>query len=541
MPFNIKKSGFRVRIFISTTLLVILLAIILTGALTYQQTQTLKKHLQEHGYALVHNFAKDSTLTVLMENPDADEGVFDNLQRDRDFVFANIYNQQGESIVSSKVINQPLLAPNQQIIANIKSNGALLTEAVVEGDSVYLFWAPVMAGHSDTREDLYLAYLDQEYIEVEEFIGFVEIVLSQKRINQQVQEAIIASVSVLLVFFPVSFLLSYWIARRLSTPLNHLVTLTKTVADGDLSQRIDNHYQDETAQLATSFNTMIDSVKLRNDALKAAHDELEQRVELRTKELSTANTQMKNEIFERLRAEQELELKARDLGRRNDDLEKFAYAAAHDLKTPLRGIANVVEWLKEDLGEQLDETSREHLNLLRKRVLRLESLIEGLREYAMAGDFSAPEEHIDCAQLIQEIIESYSLDSSCIIIDNNMPVFSGHRKKLSQVFSHLISNALEHAPIENLLIKISMQDESERYRFCVHDNGPGIDPAYHKKVFDMFETIQRKDHLDGVGIGLAVVKKIVEEHRGEVTIDSSPHQGTNIYFTWPKVLQTSSN
>ncbi len=225
------------------------------------------------------------------------------------------------------------------------------------------------------------------------------------------------------------------------------------------------------------------------------------------------------------------------LEKRNQELDQFAYVTSHDLKAPLRAIANLSEWIEEDITDCLTEETRHHLSLLRQRVQRLENLINGLLEYSRIGRLKLPTESVNVAVFLQEIIDSLApLDSFTFSIIEEMPTLVTKRLLLQQVFSNLISNAIKHHPRNEGKIEISVQELENYYEFSVKDDGEGIDPAYHQRVFEIFQTLLPRDQKENTGIGLSIVKKIVETQGGTIKLKSNIGEGAIFCFTWPKTV-----
>ena len=208
---------------------------------------------------------------------------------------------------------------------------------------------------------------------------------------------------------------------------------------------------------------------------------------------------------------------------------------SHDLKAPLRGIANLADWLHEDLKENLTEATREQLELLRDRVKRMNALIEGLLEYSRIGRTEQSMESVDVTALLAEIIDSLSPPQEFSVdIGPDMPILQTDRLQLYQVFANLISNSIKHHGSEHGHVWIEVSDKGGFYEFTTKDDGPGIAPEYHDKVFMMFQTLETKDYDTDTGIGLALVRKIVQEHGGSISLESEVGKGATFRFTWPK-------
>ncbi|BAU41702.1 ATP-binding protein [Leptolyngbya sp. O-77] len=220
---------------------------------------------------------------------------------------------------------------------------------------------------------------------------------------------------------------------------------------------------------------------------------------------------------------------------RNRELEQFAYVASHDLKAPLRAIANLSEWIEEDLSGQLPPENQQQLHLLRGRVHRMEALINGLLEYSRVGRVESPVERVSLSVLLDEVIDSIDPpDTFTITIPPDLPTLITKRLPLRQVFANLISNAVKHHDRTDGQVRIGVRDLGDRYEFSVADDGPGIAPEYHRKIFMIFQTLQARDVKESTGVGLSIVKRIVETEGGTIRLDSEEGAGTTFYFTWNK-------
>ena len=226
------------------------------------------------------------------------------------------------------------------------------------------------------------------------------------------------------------------------------------------------------------------------------------------------------------------------LKKRNDELDQFAYVASHDLKAPLRAIASLSEWMEEDLLDQIPEENQHQMRLLRGRVNRMEALINGLLEYSRVGRVQTPSLRVNVDQLLKEIIDSLAPPETFTIeVEPGMPTLLTKRVPLQQVFTNLIGNAIKHHTGSDGHVKISVKDQGQYYEFAVSDNGPGIAPEYHNKIFVIFQTLEARDLKEGTGIGLAIVKKIIEIETGKITLESVLGVGSTFRFTWPKIPQ----
>jgi PAS domain S-box-containing protein len=226
------------------------------------------------------------------------------------------------------------------------------------------------------------------------------------------------------------------------------------------------------------------------------------------------------------------------LAERNNELDSFVHTVSHDLKAPLRAISNLSVWIEEDLEGQLPPDNQQQFQLLRARVKRMESMVDNLLLYARSGRQEAHLETFNLTELLSEIIDSIAPPESFRIeIEPPLPTLTTKRLFLSQVFANLISNAVKHHTSVMGNLHISAIEHPDCHEFIIKDDGPGIAPEHHEQVFAIFQTLKGKDNSDSTGIGLAIVKKIVETEAGTIRLESRLGQGTTFYVTWPKSHQ----
>ncbi|MDF1661857.1 MAG: PAS domain S-box protein [Planctomycetota bacterium] len=243
------------------------------------------------------------------------------------------------------------------------------------------------------------------------------------------------------------------------------------------------------------------------------------------------------DITEAKLASEQLTHYSKALEHKNQELQDFAYVASHDLKAPLRAISQISQWLAEDLGEDLPEESARLLELLHSRVHRMQGLLDDLLRYARAGHQDVPVETVDTALLVNEIADLMGLlPQFKIRTDDSLPVFDTGRGPLEQVLRNLLGNAAKHHDQEQGELSVScskVKNEGiEFFNFIVEDDGPGIPPEFHSRVFKMFQTLKPRDTVDGSGMGLALVQKIIHSCGGSIELQSDG-RGTRISFTWP--------
>lgn len=254
-------------------------------------------------------------------------------------------------------------------------------------------------------------------------------------------------------------------------------------------------------------------------------EQLKQTVLIRTEELKEKSDEL-NQVVVRLQAS-------------NLELEQFAYVTSHDLKAPLRAITHLSQWIEEDLKEKdLSESTKEYLSLIRSRTERMEQLINGILQYSRIGRVNMEITEVDVGYLIEQVVEELMPpENMCITIGEGMPRLQTNPTMLRQVFANLIGNGIRYRDVKTAgFIEITVQDLGQYYGFTVKDQGIGIDPRFHEKIFGMFQTLTPRDKNESTGVGLTIVKKIIQYQGGTIDLNSQVGQGASFTFTWPKIV-----
>jgi signal transduction histidine kinase len=308
-------------------------------------------------------------------------------------------------------------------------------------------------------------------------------------LNASVQQTKVISftlttVSIILGFSVVSFL-----AYRISIRILTMVNMADSIAAGNYTVHTEEEGKDELSRLAQSLNHM-------------------------------ARVLSKN---------------FNELKQKNRELDQFAHIVSHDLKAPLRGIDNVISWIEEDHYSELTPKIAEYLELIKGRARRGENLIQGLLEYARIGKESPQKEKVQVSDLISEILENYTLKPGFTVeVSPLLPTLFTEKVLLYQVFSNLIGNAIKHNDKKEGWVRIYCKDMINYYEFYIEDNGPGISKNYHDKIFLIFQTLKERDSFESTGVGLAIVKKILDSRNEKISIISDKGEGALFYFTWKK-------
>lgn len=240
------------------------------------------------------------------------------------------------------------------------------------------------------------------------------------------------------------------------------------------------------------------------------------------------------DITEQKKIQEELKVVLSDLEKKNVELDQFGYIVSHDLKAPLRAINNLAEWIVEDMPDMPKDVEA-NFKTLRGRVLRMENMINGVLEYSKIGRAKIEREKIDVTQLLNQIIDAIVPSNGFEVnIEGTMPIINSEPILLEQIFSNLISNSVKYNDKETGEINCSYRSIPGFHEFTVSDNGPGIEEEYYEKVFLVFQTIEARDKKESTGIGLSIVKKIIEEKGGYIRIESVVGDGVSFIFAIPK-------
>ncbi len=276
--------------------------------------------------------------------------------------------------------------------------------------------------------------------------------------------------------------------------------------------------------------------------LRKHRDHLEELVTERTAELNARvaeverlNRAMTNLLQDLQAANRNLEQTARELQKANKELADFAYIVSHDLKAPLRAISQLAGWVSTDYADVLDADGQEMLTLLTGRTQRMHNLIEGILQYSRIGRVREKERNVDLKQLVQEIIETLAPPEQVQpSVRDTLPTVAGEPTRLTQVFQNLLDNALKFMDKPQGRVGVGCVEQESHWLFSVSDDGPGIEEKHHARIFQMFQTLTPRDETESTGIGLALVKKIVETWGGKIWVESTVGQGSTFFFTLPK-------
>ncbi len=256
---------------------------------------------------------------------------------------------------------------------------------------------------------------------------------------------------------------------------------------------------------------------------------------LRLKDIVMTYMELACMMLRRVEAEQKRQQLMKELKSVNQELKEFAHVVSHDLKAPLRGVHALTSWVLEDYQDKLGPEGCEQLELMMSRIKRMESLVEGVLHYSRVGQASRDCQAIELMALLPDVIDMIAVpDHIEIKMDHALPIIWGDRTRIHQVFQNLICNAVKYMDKPQGLIQVQCERDGDFWRFCVQDNGPGIDHKHFDHIFQLFKTVSVEESYENTGVGLSLVKRIVEMYGGKVWVESTLTEGSRFFFTLPE-------
>ncbi|HBG27039.1 MAG: hypothetical protein A2Y10_04470 [Planctomycetes bacterium GWF2_41_51] len=324
----------------------------------------------------------------------------------------------------------------------------------------------------------------------------------------------------------IGVMLSLYVSVDITKPILELLKSTSLIATGDFSQRVNTNSKDELGKLATAFNQMTENLQ----------------------NTTTSMVNLNREIIERQKAEalqhslnEKLEKSIKNLTVVNRELADFAHVAAHDLKAPLRAVGSLAGILMSDYGNKLDERGKYYLDTLVRRTERMSELISGILTYSELGR-DTEISPVSINAIVRETITNLEVPENIeIILESDFPTVLCGKTHMQQVFGHLLGNAIKYIDKPKGTVKVKCTEDGDYWVFSVSDNGCGIEEKYFERIFKIFQTLVRRDEEESTGIGLSVVKRIVEKYNGKIWVESKPGIGSTFFFTLRKEKKVVNN
>jgi signal transduction histidine kinase len=302
-----------------------------------------------------------------------------------------------------------------------------------------------------------------------------------------------------------------------------------------LEQLLDG-YEKTTVEQTDKLYQEIEERKAAEQELEKYRIHLEELVKERTGELTAVNEQLQKTISELTKAEVRLKKYSEDCIRSNQELEKFAYVASHDLKSPVLSLAANLKLLEKRTRGKMDAESLDLINDAHASAARMQNLISDLLTYARIGadNLKKTQERINLTEMLNIVLTTLKTEcdqSGCTVIADKLPEITADHTQMMQLFQNLLSNAIKFHGGEPPRIEIRAEQAEKEWLFSIKDNGIGIPSEHRERIFELFQRASAGQNYKGTGIGLAICKKIVEQHGGRIWVESEPGKGSAFHFT----------
>jgi signal transduction histidine kinase len=491
LPKLFNKAGLKSKIITAAVFTIVITTIVNSGFFYTKIKTTLFENLRERGDTISENLANSAKYAVLTEDTVVLDELIKGAMNSDDVVYITITGNDERILAEKTVLKKP---DDRKLLKTAMQtrSGQFDVAKNSYGTQIYCFCHPIIAKKISVAE-LIGAESENENDVVSDIRGTVSIGLSPQNTIARLNNMLGCIILLTVFIIGGGILSSISFAGLIIKPIGQMAEAASNVAAGDLSQIVSIESQDEIGQFARQFNTMTSALKNRQQQL--------------------------NESYEQIKHV-------------NQELKDFAYVASHDLKAPLRGIKTLAEWIAADYAYKFDNAGKEHFKLLTNRVDRMHNLIDGILQYSRIGRIYEKPVPINLNMLIADIIDMVAPPENIeIAVENNLPAIIFEETRIRQVFQNLISNAVKYIDKPQGKISIGCADEGKFWKFNVTDNGQGIDEKYHDKIFKIFQTLSSRDNYESTGIGLTLVKKIVELYGGKVWVESKVGIGSTFFFT----------
>ncbi len=556
--FNFVKKWL-VNLKISTRTALSFFAIIFTALITSISAILLLQYAKQIDFKLSNNFEPAISATKDIEFIMSETGRYTydwvyNPSKDKKLKLQKILDKQyrKRKIFLIELLQQPELEQSRRRLVKVDGDFLKIVEkerkvmSILQNDADYknpLKFGAASKINKEIESDLKKLDIDIEEVEL-------MVIASSRKLSQK-KYASYSTLSSLLVIMLIGLVVVSIISLMITNstvikPVSELSEVLDAVGRGQIvNYEMQMPRKDEIGVIQQSTVTLIKGLKAKADianAIGKGNYDIELKLQGKNDKLGKALIEMrdnlKSSMLKEIESKKSLEKYTLSLEKKNKELDQFAYITSHDLKSPLRGINNLSEWIEEDMGSLMTDDSKGYFKLMRGRIHRLESLINSLLKYSRSGKLGGEKEWVDSRDLVLNLLRIINPPSKHVIyFDDALPNVNAVRKDIEDVFYELLTNSVKYANINKPVINITYQHVDGKHKFCIADNGIGIAPEYHNKIFTIFQTLEARDKFESVGAGLAIAKKIVEENNGEIWVESEKGKGSKFYFTWQDTVE----
>ncbi|MDD3627267.1 MAG: ATP-binding protein, partial [bacterium] len=541
------KRSISVKIILNIILILLLLGFASTLWIQYTLRTNLETSLKEKGILISNQISISSVESMITGNKTDLRKILDeNKSSIKDISYIFITDESNNVFMHTFEKGFPLQLLWVNIIDQNQRHGIKLIS--IDGENIYDVVVP---------------------IKVDNFmIGSTHVGISLDLIKESINRLRLQSTLTVLLLVLIGIFLTFRLAQGIIKPIRELNLITENITETeDLNTPVLIKSGDEMEVLANSFDRMREKLKLSRENIEKTVDErtYELKLEIREREkkeekLNKVANELKN-AYKELESSQlaalnimedlsnaKLELESdklklieqqKELKKVNEELDNFVYIASHDLRAPLRGISSYASFLAEDCQEILGTDEKKYLEQIQESAKRMDTLLNDLLTLSRVSRIKNPYSEADINVILHDIMENLKFEIEHykikISVREKIPQIYCDKIKISQVFSNLIDNAIKFSTKENdePKIDIGFEEKKNHFEFWVEDNGIGISEEFYTKIFEPFTKLHPQQVYKGTGVGLNIVKKIIEEHGGKIWVDSTIGKGTVFYFTIP--------
>jgi signal transduction histidine kinase len=537
------RFGIHLKFIVTIVLLIMLTSIVMSWFFIKREVELIQTGLQHEGETLVRNLAHDSLYVVVTNNQEMLKALVRGPIREEDVVFCSIQDAQRGGLTKAYspayggkkkklhllVFSAPILpkswrgdeVPQPQPKPPVSSG-----EMWVESDQLFKLWGELM------REPV-----------AQDAVGVAHLGLSLHRMDESLAEVKENVGILILVVVGIGILVTIFLVDIIVNPIGHLVSATRRIARGDLSHPVGIRTRDEIGDLAISFNQMVNQLEDSRTELEDYSRTLEGKVEERTaelernvRELSEARKATLNILEDINEAKKELEKANKELIAMDEVKSKFLGTASHELKTPLTAIKANVDFILSGREGPIPRNLRQYLSTIQRNTNRIQEIMENMLDMAMikAGKIGLLVEKVNLLSAVKECVKEIKPLDKRVDIQIKIPrdiYVQADKDRLHDIYINLLSNAFKFTPTGGE-VRITARRDNDVVLAEISDTGIGIPKDQCKKVFDEFYQIDRRRY-GGTGLGLTIVKGIVEEHGGRIWVDSELGKGSRFCFTVP--------
>lgn len=360
------------------------------------------------------------------------------------------------------------------------------------------------------------------------YTNHVEQALTDNRESVERQEFQFFVLALLSGFMAI--LLSGIVSRQIARPIHSLVDVFHDLSSGKRVTKIPMiHRQDDFGKLARAAETL----RHKNEDTQYLLHQSQSLV----KELQQLNSELSEQVAVREMAEQTLAQRQEELERSNRDLSQFAYAASHDLQEPLRMVSSYLQLLERRYKDQLDDDAKDFIHFAVDGATRMKNLIRSLLDYSRIGTHGGDFKELNLNLTLKSVTKNLEVlinESDAEIVSQDLPIVWGDEAQLQTLVQNIVTNSIHYRSENKPHIEIGCVNAKDHYEISIKDNGIGFDQKFSDKIFTIFQRLHSKSkEIGGTGIGLALCKRIVERHEGRIWAESTPGEGTTIFFTLP--------